>query len=84
VKDIIRPLEFIGTLLEGDSIVVDVLTVIYSEGYELFRSTFDSIRVAEDGFKFSSKGGPQGNSCGLIALLDIAPEVVFGGASKVL
>jgi len=84
VKDVIRPPEFIGTLLEGDGIAVDVLTVVYSEGYKLFHSMLDSIRVAEDSFKFASEGSPQGNSCGLIALLDIAPEVVFGGAGKVL
>jgi len=84
VKDIICPPEFIGTLLEGDSIAVDVLTIVYPEGYELFRSTLDSIRVAEDCFEFSSEGGPQGDSCSLIALLNIMPEVVFGGAGKVL
>jgi len=84
VKDVIRPPEFIGTLLEGDSIAVDVLTVVYSEGYELFHSTLDSIQVAEDSFEFSGEGGPQGDSCGLIALLDITPEVAFGGAGKVL
>ena len=58
VKDVVRPPEFIGTLLEGDSIAVDVLTVVYSEGYELFRSTLDSIRVAEDSFEFSGEGSP--------------------------
>jgi len=84
VKDVICPPEFIGTLLEGDGIAVDVLTIVYSEGYKLFRSTLDSIQVAEDSFEFASEGGPQGNSCGLIALLDIAPEVAFGGAGKVL
>jgi len=84
VKDVICPPEFISTLLEGDSIAVDVLTVIYSEGYKLFHSMFDSIRVSKDGFEFSSEGGPQGNSCGLIALLDIMPEVAFGSAGKVL
>jgi len=84
VKDVVLPLEFIGTLLESDSIAVDVLIIVHSEGYKLFRSSFDSIRVTEDGFEFSSKGGPRGDSCGLIALLDIAPEVAFGGAGKVL
>jgi len=84
VKDIIHPPEFISTLLEGDGIAVDMLTIVYSEGYELFRSTLDSIRVAKDSFEFASEGSPQGNSCGLTALLDIAPEVAFGGAGKVL
>ena len=84
VKDVVRPLEFIGTLLESDSIAVDMLTIIHSEGYKLFRSTLDSIQVAEDSFEFASEGGPQGNSCGLIALLDITPEVAFCGAGKVL
>jgi len=84
VKDVVRPPEFIGTLLESDGIVVDVLTIIYSEGHKLFCSTLDSIRVAEDSFEFSGEGGPQGDSCGLIALLDIMPEVAFGSAGKVL
>jgi len=58
VKDVVCPPELIGTLLEGDGIAVDVLTIVYSEGYELFHSMFDSIWVAEDGFEFSSEGGP--------------------------
>jgi len=58
VKDVICPPEFIGTLLEGNSIVVDMLTIVYSEGYKLFCSMLDSIQVAEDCFEFSGKGGP--------------------------
>jgi len=84
VKDIVCPPEFISTLLESNGIAVDMLIVIYSEGYKLFHSTFDSIWVAKDSFKFLSKGGPQGDSCSLIALLDIVLEVAFGSASKML
>jgi len=84
VKDIVCPPEFIGTLLESDGIAVDVLTIVYSEGYELFCSTLNSIQVTKDSFEFSGKGGPQGDSCSLVALLDITPEVAFGSAGKVL
>ena len=84
MKNFVSPPEFIGTFFEGDGIAVDVLTIVHSEGYELLHSTLDSIWVTKDSLKFPSKGSPQGDSCSLIALLSITPDVAFGSAGEVL
>ena len=84
MENIISPPKLIGIFFESNGVLMDALILIHTESYEFLCGMLDAIQVAEDRLEFMGKGGPCHNSCGLIPLLDILPEMPLGSTGEKL
>jgi len=59
IEDRFRPTEFISSLFEGNSVVMDMLIVCHFEGQNFVRGVTSTIRTSEDALKLMRESMPR-------------------------
>ena len=84
MENFIGPPKLVSILFESNGVLMDTLIFIHPEGDKFLCGMLDVVWVAEDHLEFTGEGSPCCNSCGLIPLLDILPEMLLGSTSEIL